>query len=93
MFDVAVQNAFTLASTNLMEYTTILNRLQEFRLGIEMFIQGTVIPIIIDKTKLRETLAAIKVNLANRYPRLHLLWNRPADIYNAYNFIFGRHST
>ena len=88
---VSIQNAFTLMSAKLMEYTTVMNRLQEFRLGVEMLIQGTVTPVIIDKIKLQQALQFISIHLGRRFPRLYLVSHRVSDIYNAHNFIFGRH--
>jgi len=88
---VSMQNAFTLMSAKLMEYTTVMSRLQEFRLGVEMLIQGTVTPVIIDKTKLQQALQFISIHLGRRFPRLYLVSHRVSDIYSAHNFIFGRH--
>ena len=84
---VSMQNAFTLMSAKLMEYTTVMNRLQEFRLGVEMLIQGTVTPVI-DKIKLQQALQFISIHLGRRFPRLYLVSHRVSDIYNAHNFMF-----
>ena len=87
---LAMEQVYSIMSNKMTEYTTILNQLAEFQLGIEMLEQGSITPVLIDKRELLQVLRSVREHLQNRYPRLYLLWNRVSDVYGAQNFIYGR---
>jgi len=83
------ERLYIMTAQKLSQYSTILNDLGEFQLGIEMLLQGMLTPILIDKVKLQDLLRAVKRHMLNRYPRTYLVGNRVADVYAAHNFFLA----
>jgi len=53
---VMLKRLYTMMAQKLSQYTTILNELEEFPLGVKMLMQDMLTPILIDKVKLQEML-------------------------------------
>jgi len=87
---MTMERLYIMTAQKLSQYSTILNDLGKFQLGIEMLLQGMLTPILIDKVKLQGVLRAVRRHMLYRYPRTYLVGNRVADVYAAHNFVFGR---
>jgi len=87
---MTTERLYIMTAQKLSQYSTILNDLGEFQLGIETLLQGMLTPILIDKVKLQDVLRAVRQHMLYRYPRTYLVGNRVADVYAAHNFVFGR---
>ena len=88
---VTIQAAVSFMSQKIVEYTKILNKLQEFRTGVELLTHGLLSPIVIDKSRLHRTLDVINEHLSHKFPRLYPIIHRTSDYYNLHDFVFGRH--
>jgi len=88
-----LQALTTVLARKVEEYVTLTRDLQDFQVGVELLLHGFLTPAVVNKESLRQALHLIQRQLDVSYPGFQLLWTHPSDLYNAHDYLFGKHQT
>jgi len=87
----ALQAMVTVLAHKLEQYVSITRDLREFQTGVELLLHGFLTPVLVDKETLQQTIHLIQRELQSSFPGLQMVWTHPSDLYNAHDFLFGKH--
>jgi len=86
-----LQALTTVLARKVEEYVTLTRDLQDFQVGVELLLHGFLTPAVVNKESLRQALQLIQRQLDVSFPGFQLLWKHPSDLYNAHDYLFGKH--
>jgi len=88
-----LQALTTVLARKVEEYVTLTRDLQDFQVGVELLLHGFLTPAVVNKESLRQALQLIQRQLDVSFPGFQLLWKHPSDLYNAHDYLFGKHNS
>jgi len=88
-----LQALTTVLARKVEEYVTLTRDLQDIQVGVELLLHGFLIPAVVNKESLRQALQLIQRQLDVLFPGFQLLWKHPSDLYNAHDYLFGKHQS